>query len=100
LTHLAQGPATICLRAVDPQPRALCGFLAIALRLPSPWLELVAAGFGVGAGLTLDEFALWLHLEDVYRAEQGRRSIDAVIVAAVVAGLILRPPHGRAAITS
>ncbi len=67
----------------------LCGFLAIGVRLPSPWLELIAAGFGIGAGLTLDEFALWLHLEDVYWAEEGRRSIDAVIVAALVAGLIL-----------
>ncbi len=65
------------------------GFLAIALRLSSPWLELVAAGFGVGAGLTLDEFALWLHLDDVYWAEEGRKSVDAVIIAAVVAGLIL-----------
>jgi hypothetical protein len=67
----------------------LFGFLAIAVPLSSPWLELVAAGFGVGAGLTLDEYALWLHLEDVYWAEEGRRSVDAVIVAAVVAGLIL-----------
>ncbi len=67
----------------------LSGFLAISLPLHSPALELVAAGFGVGAGLTLDEFALWLHLEDVYWAEEGRRSIDAVIVAAVVGGLIL-----------
>ncbi|MGI8506499.1 MAG: hypothetical protein ACR2MK_06770 [Solirubrobacteraceae bacterium] len=67
----------------------LCGFLAIAVPLLSPWRELVAAGFGVGAGLTLDEFALWLHLEDVYWSEEGRRSIDAVIVAALVAGLIL-----------
>jgi hypothetical protein len=67
----------------------LFGFLAIAVALASPWHELVAAGFGVGAGLTLDEYALWLHLEDVYWAEEGRRSVDAVIVAAVVAGLIL-----------
>jgi hypothetical protein len=67
----------------------LFGFLAIALPLSGVWLDLVAAGFGVGAGLTLDEYALWLHLEDVYWAEQGRRSVDAVIVAAVVAGLIL-----------
>ncbi len=67
----------------------LCGFVAIAVRLFGPWLELVAAGFGVGAGLTLDEYALWLHLDDVYWAEEGRQSVDAVIVAAVVAGLIL-----------
>ena len=34
--------------------------------------------YGVGAALTLDEFALWLNLEDVYWEEQGRASIDAV----------------------
>lgn len=67
----------------------ISGFLAIALRLHSPWLEIVAAGFGVGAGLTLDEYALWLHLDDVYWSEEGRRSVDAVIVAALIAGLIL-----------
>jgi hypothetical protein len=67
----------------------LAGFFSIAFRLDSPWLELVAAAFGIGAGLTLDEFALWLHLEDVYWAEEGRRSMDAVIVATLVAGLIL-----------
>jgi hypothetical protein len=75
----------------------LFGFLAIALPHSSPWLELIAAGFGIGAGLTLDEYALWLHLEDVYWAEEGRRSVDAVIVAAVVAALILlgaRPLSG------
>ena len=67
----------------------LCGFLAIAVYLPNPWYDLIAAGFGVGAGLTLDEYALWLHLDDVYWAEEGRRSVDAVIIAAVLGGLIL-----------
>jgi hypothetical protein len=67
----------------------LCGFLAIAFYLPNPWWDLVAAGFGVGAGLTLDEYALWLHLDDVYWAEEGRHSVDAVIIAAVLGGLIL-----------
>jgi hypothetical protein len=66
----------------------LGGFL-LALRLESPWMELAAAGFGIGAGLTLDEYALWLHLEDVYWAEEGRQSVDAVIVAAIVGGLLL-----------
>ncbi len=36
--------------------------------------------FGSGAALTLDEFALWLNLEDVYWAKQGRESIDAVVL--------------------
>ena len=36
--------------------------------------------YGAGAALTLDEFALWLNLEDVYWARQGRASIDAIIL--------------------
>lgn len=43
--------------------------------------------FGIGAALTLDEFALWLHLADVYWSHQGRQSIDAVIVAATLIGI-------------
>lgn len=62
---------------------------ALALQPPSPWLEIFAAGFGIGAGLTLDEYALWLHLEDVYWAEEGRRSVDAVVIAALLGGLLL-----------
>jgi hypothetical protein len=62
---------------------------ALALQPSSPWLEILAAGFGIGAGLTLDEYALWLHLEDVYWAEEGRRSVDAVVIAALLGGLLL-----------
>jgi hypothetical protein len=36
--------------------------------------------YGAGAALTLDEFALWLNLEDVYWGRQGRASIDAVLL--------------------
>jgi hypothetical protein len=36
--------------------------------------------YGVGAALTLDEFALWLNLQDVYWERQGRASIDAVVL--------------------
>ena len=36
--------------------------------------------YGAGAALTLDEFALWLNLEDVYWSQEGRASIDAVIL--------------------
>jgi hypothetical protein len=39
-----------------------------------------AASFGAAAALTLDEFALWLNLQDVYWAKQGRQSVDAVAV--------------------
>jgi hypothetical protein len=56
------------------------GYVGIATDLGSPWLELVAIAFGIGMGLTMDEFALWLNLQDVYWQEKGRQSIDAVIV--------------------
>ena len=36
--------------------------------------------YGSGAALTLDEFALWLNLEDDYWTRQGRESIDAVVL--------------------
>jgi hypothetical protein len=65
------------------------GYLGLAVDMGSPWLELTAIAFGVGIGLTLDEFALWLNLEDVYWSEKGRQSIDAVIVAASLLGLSL-----------
>jgi hypothetical protein len=42
--------------------------------------RLLALLFGAGAALTLDEFALWLNLEDVYWSTQGRASIDAVTI--------------------
>jgi hypothetical protein len=56
------------------------GYLGLAVDPSSPWLELVAIAFGIGMGLTLDEFALWLNLQDVYWQEKGRQSIDAVVV--------------------
>jgi lysyl-tRNA synthetase class 2 len=67
----------------------LVGYSAIAFAPGAPVREVLAILFGVGAGLTLDEFALWLNLEDVYWSEQGRASIDAVIVAAACGGLVL-----------
>lgn len=65
------------------------GFLNFVLRPGSPGVEILAAMFGIGAGLTLDEFALWIHLEDVYWSQEGRSSIDAVVVAALLGGLIV-----------
>ena len=64
----------------------VAGFAAFAVQPDSPWFEVLAGVFGVGLGLTLDEFALWLYLDDVYWSEEGRRSVDAVIFAAIIAG--------------
>ncbi|OLT34021.1 hypothetical protein BJF79_33885 [Actinomadura sp. CNU-125] len=53
-------------------------------------LDLAAAVvFGMGSALVLDEFALILHLSDVYWTEKGRASVDAVFVAIAVTGLLL-----------
>ncbi|GAA0469635.1 hypothetical protein ACFQ2B_23420 [Streptomyces stramineus] len=45
--------------------------------------------FGTGAGLVLDEFALVLHLDDVYWTEQGRKSVEIVVLTAALVGLML-----------
>jgi hypothetical protein len=66
----------------------LAGFVSLT-PIDSPWHEIMAVLFGIGAGLTLDEFALWLRLKDVYWADEGRQSIDAVIIAATFGGLVL-----------
>jgi hypothetical protein len=60
------------------------GYVGIATDIGTPWLELVAVAFGIGMGLTMDEFALWLNLQDVYWQEKGRQSIDAVVVTTVL----------------
>jgi hypothetical protein len=52
---------------------------------------LTALLYGMGAALTLDEFALWLNLEDVYWTRKGRQSIDAVIL---FGSLLLVGVHG------
>jgi hypothetical protein len=65
------------------------GYLGLATDPGSPWLEIVAVVFGIGMGLTMDEFALWLNLEDVYWQEKGRQSIDAVIVTATLLAIAL-----------
>ncbi len=49
-------------------------------------LILLSLLYGIAAALTLDEFAIWLNLEDVYWAKQERESLDA---AAGVATLFL-----------
>lgn len=65
------------------------GLLELRFRPGSPWLEVLALLFGAGAALALDEFALWLHLEDVYWSAEGRKSIDAVLIAVVVGMALL-----------
>jgi hypothetical protein len=79
LHHLVWG---ICLMM-------LAGFLAFAAPLEPPWWHLVAIAFGIGAGFTMDEFALWVRLDDVYWSQEGRISFDAMVVAVAFAALIV-----------
>ena len=65
------------------------GTAEFAYRPGGGWAALLAVLFGAGAALTLDEFALWLHLEDVYWSREGRSSVDAVLIAAVVGIFLL-----------
>ena len=53
------------------------------------WRAGAAGLFGLGTALVLDEFALILHLRDVYWSNEGRISVDAVFVAAGVTALLL-----------
>jgi hypothetical protein len=55
--------------------------------------KVTAMSYGAAAAITLDEFALWLNLEDVYWARQGRESVDAVVLfgAVLSIGLWGRP---------
>ncbi|BAX93211.1 hypothetical protein [Mycobacterium shigaense] len=56
-------------------------------------LTFAAILFGIGAALVLDEYALILHLADVYWEEDGRTSVDAVFAAVAVAGLLIMGLH-------
>jgi hypothetical protein len=55
----------------------------------SPAREVLAVAFGAGAALVLDEWALIFHLEDVYWTNEGRSSVDAVIIGTALAGILL-----------
>jgi hypothetical protein len=69
---------------------AIGGVAELAAPLYSlAWRSGPAALFGLGTALVLDEFALILHLRDVYWSNEGRLSVDAVFVAAGVTALLL-----------
>ena len=54
-----------------------------------PWYAIYAVLFGIGLGLAIDEYALWLHLDDVYWSREGRSSIDATLIALGLIGFVL-----------
>jgi hypothetical protein len=73
------------------------GVLVIAFDPGGIVIGLLAVVFGAGAALTLDEFAMLLHLDDVYWKLEGRVSIEACMVAVAVLGLavLVASPFGE-----
>jgi uncharacterized membrane protein len=71
------------------------GVTLVALSITGNNLEVTGAAifFGIGAALVLDEYALILHLSDVYWEEDGRSSVDAVFAAVAVGGLLVLGLH-------
>jgi hypothetical protein len=71
------------------------GVTIVTLSVNGTEAEFTAAAivFGIGAALVLDEYALILHLSDVYWEEDGRTSVDAVFAAVAVGGLLVLGLH-------
>jgi hypothetical protein len=65
-----------------------CGMFEIAFQPHDIGVDLLAIGFGVGAAFVLDEFALTVHLRDVYWTPEGRHSIEVSIIWTLL-GLML-----------
>lgn len=66
----------------------ICGMLEIAFQPRDIGVDILAVGFGTGAAFVLDEFALSVHLRDVYWTPEGRHSIEVSIIWALL-GLML-----------
>jgi hypothetical protein len=64
----------------------ITGFAALATRAER-WHLRIAIVFGIALALTLDEFALWLRLADVYWSPEGVESLKAGAVAAALLGI-------------
>jgi hypothetical protein len=64
---------------------SITGAVLLFARPTGNWLSLIAAIYGIGLGLTFDEFGMWLHLGGLY---WQRASYDAVVTIAAVLALI------------
>jgi hypothetical protein len=67
----------------------IAGGLVLGLDPREFWAAILAAVFGAGAALVLDEFAMLLHLDDVYWTTEGRLSIEACLAAIAFLGLVV-----------
>ena len=67
----------------------VCGLLEIAFQPHDIGIDVLAVGFGIGASFVLDEWALTVHLRDVYWTPEGRHSIEVSIIWALLGFLLL-----------
>jgi hypothetical protein len=67
----------------------IASVVEFSFRPGAPWYYVYAGLFGAGAALTLDEYALWLYLDDVYWSRAGRKSVDIVVYTAGFGALLL-----------
>jgi hypothetical protein len=77
--HMVPGVVLMCVG----------GFGGVAVGGHGWVASLAAVVFGVGSGLVLDEFALILYMQDVYWSEQGRKSVEIVVVTAALLTVLL-----------
>jgi hypothetical protein len=67
----------------------VAGMFEIAFQPRDIGVDVFAFAFGVGAAFVLDEWALTVHLRDVYWTPEGRHSIEMSIIWALLGLLLL-----------
>jgi len=67
----------------------VCGMLELAFQPHDIGVDILSVGFGIGAAFVLDEWALTVHLRDVYWTPEGRHSIEVSIIWALLGFLLL-----------
>ena len=65
------------------------GIVVFAATPQGVGLNVAAVLFGAGISLAFDEFALWLHLDDVYWSAEGRQSVDAIFCVLMICGILI-----------
>jgi lysyl-tRNA synthetase, class II len=76
----------------------VAGLIEFAVQPENPWAWILALIFGGAAAMVFDEYALVLHLKDVYWEREGRLSVVAIFIgvtltAFLVIGLVPLDPY-------
>ena len=67
----------------------ICGMFQLAFQPGDIGVDILSVGFGIGAAFVLDEFALSVHMRDVYWTPEGRHSIEVSVMWALLGLLLL-----------